>query len=74
MMTEIGLTNEDKIGVITSHIKNALFNKYNAELTIIQENAVASPSAVNIQRANESIAAADAQIVALEAQRAALTE
>lgn len=73
-MTEIGLTNDDKIGVITSHIKNALFNKYNAELTLIEENAMPSPSATNIQRANDSIAAAEAQITALEAQLAALTE
>lgn len=73
-MTEIGLSNEEKIGVITSHIKNVLFNKYNAELTIIQENAVSSPSASNIQRANESITAAEAQIAALEVQLAALTE
>lgn len=73
-MNEIGLSNEDKIGVITSHIKNALFNKYNAELTIIEENAMPSPSTANIQKANESIAAAEAQIAALEAQIAALTE
>ena len=73
-MTEIGLSNEEKIGVITSHIKYALYNKYNAELTIIQENAVSSPSASNIQSANDSIAAAEAQITALEAQIAALTE
>jgi hypothetical protein len=74
MMTEIGLTNEDKIGVITSHIKNLQFNKYNAEITIVEENAVASPSADNIARANSTIANAELQIAALEAQIAALTE
>ncbi len=73
-MTEIGLTNEDKIGVITSHIKNLQFNKYNAEITIVEENAVASPSADNIARANSTIANAELQIAALEAQIAALTE
>jgi hypothetical protein len=73
-MTEIGLSNEEKIGVIESHIKNAMFNKYNAELTIIEENASASPSAYNIERANDTIATAEAQVAALEAQRAALTE
>lgn len=73
-MTEIGLSNEEKAGVITSHIKNALFNKYNAELTIIEENAMPSPNAASIQSANDSIAAAEAQITALEAQLAALTE
>jgi hypothetical protein len=73
-MTEIGLTNEDKIGVIMSHMKNLQFNKYNAEITIVEENALASPSADNISRANTTIANADLQIAALEAQIAALTE
>jgi hypothetical protein len=74
MMTEIGLTSEDKIGVITSHIKNLHFNKYNAEITIIEESAIASPSADNIARANRTIADAELQIAALEAQITALTE
>ena len=73
-MTEIGLTNEDKIGVITSHIKNLQFNKYNAEITLVEENALASPSADTIARANSTIANADLQIAALEAQITALTE
>jgi hypothetical protein len=73
-MTEIGLTNEDKIGVIMSHMKNLQFNKYNAEITIVEENAIASPSADNIARANSTIENADLQIAALEAQIAALTE
>ena len=73
-MTEIGLTNEDKIGVITSHIKNLHFNKYNAEITIIEENALASPSASTIARANSTIADAELQIAALEAQITALAE
>lgn len=73
-MTEIGLTNEDKIGVITSHIKNLQFNKYNAEITLVEENALANPSTDNITRANSTIANADLQIAALEAQITALTE
>jgi hypothetical protein len=68
MMTELGLTNEEKIGVIESHIKNVQYNKYNAEITLIEENALATPSATNVQRANESITSANAQIAALEAQ------
>jgi hypothetical protein len=74
MMTELGLTNEEKIGVIESHIKNVQYNKFNAELTIIEENVLEEPNAEAIQRANASIAAADTQITALEAQIAALTE
>ena len=72
-MTELGLTNEEKIGVIESHIKNVQYNKYNAEITLIEENALGTPSATNIQRANESIASANAQITALEAQITALS-
>jgi len=72
-MTELGLTNEEKIGVIESHIKNVQYNKYNAEITLIEENALATPSATNVQRANDSIASANAQITALEAQIEALS-
>jgi len=72
-MTELGLTNEEKIGVIESHIKNVQYNKYNAEITLIEENALATPSATNVQRANDSIASANAQIAALEAQIEALS-
>jgi len=72
-MTELGLTNEEKIGVIESHIKNVQYNKYNAEITLIEENALATPSATNVQRANESITSANAQIAALEAQIEALS-
>ena len=73
-MTEIGLTSQEKIGVIESHIKNVQFSKYNAELTIIEENALETPNADAVERANASIASANAQITALEAQIAALTE
>lgn len=73
-MTELGLTNEEKIGVIESHIKNVQYTKYNAELTLIEENALQSPNADAVQRANSAIANAESQIAALEAQIAALTE
>ena len=72
-MTELGLTNEEKIGVIESHIKNVQYNKFNAELTIIEENVLQVPNAEAIQRANASIASANAQITALEAQITALS-
>ena len=73
-MTEIGLTSQEKISVIESHIKNVQYSKYNAELTLIEENALETPNADAVQRANASIASANAQITALEAQIAALTE
>jgi hypothetical protein len=72
-MTELGLTSEEKIGVIESHIKNVQYTKYNAELTLIEENALQTPNADAVQRANASITSANAQIAALEAQIEALS-
>lgn len=72
-MADYALTAEDKIAVIASHIKNINYNKFNAELVIIEENASAQPSSTKIADANSTIADADAQIVALEAQIEALS-
>ena len=72
-MTELGLTNAEKISVIESHIKNVQYAKYNAEVTLIEENALETPNADAVQRANTSIASANAQITALEAQITALS-
>jgi hypothetical protein len=72
-MADYDLTAEDKIAVINSHIKNINYNKFNAELVIIEENATAEPSAAKISDANATIAEADAQIAALEAQIEALS-
>ena len=60
------LTNEEKLGVITSHMKNVQLNKYNAELSLLQEHAVFSPKEQNIQTLNDTIAQADAQLAALQ--------
>jgi hypothetical protein len=72
-MADYDLTAADKIAVINSHIKNINYNKFNAELVIIEENASAAPSATKITDANAQIDEAEAQIVALEAQITALS-
>ncbi len=72
-MADYDLTAAEKIAVINSHIKNINYNKFNAELVIIEENASADPSATKISDANASITEADAQILALEAQIEALS-
>jgi hypothetical protein len=72
-MADYDLTAADKIAVINSHIKNINYNKFNAELVIIEENATAAPSATKIADANAQITEAEAQIVALEAQITALS-
>jgi hypothetical protein len=72
-MADYDLTAAEKIAVINSHIKNINYNKFNAELVIIEENATASPDAAKISDANANIAEANAQIAALEAQIEALS-
>lgn len=68
------LTNEDKLGVVNQHIKNAEFNKYNIELSLIEENAVASPDANTVSSLNTQLTAINAKLAALEAEKDSLTE
>ena len=72
-MADYDLTAEEKIAVINSHIKNINYNKFNAELVIIEESASALPSTTKISDANATITEAEAQIAALEAQITALS-
>jgi hypothetical protein len=72
-MADYDLTAAEKIAVINSHIKNINYNKFNAELVIIEENASSSPDATKISDANAGITEADAQVAALEAQIEALS-
>lgn len=72
-MADYDLTAADKIAVIHSHIKNINYNKFNAELVLIEENAKSKPSATNISDANATVTEANAQITALEAQIEALS-
>lgn len=60
------LSKEDKLAVIQSHMKNVALNKYNAELSLLQEQAALSPKSQNIQAANDTIAQSDAQLEALQ--------
>ena len=72
-MADYDLTAADKIAVIHSHIKNINYNKFNAELVIVEENATSAPSATKISDASAQIDEAEAQIIALEAQITALS-
>jgi len=72
-MEEYSLTADEKIAVINSHIKNINYNKFNAELVIVEENATSTPSATKISDANATINESEAQITALIAQITALS-
>ena len=73
-MASIELTNDEKIGVIESHMKNLQYNKYNAQMTVVQEEALTSPDQATIDKSNATIAKSDLQIAALEAELALLKD
>ena len=72
-MTLVSLSSEEKISLINSHIKNIQFTKYNAELSIIEENAAVAPNTETLASFTAIIAKSDAQVLALQAEIDALT-
>lgn len=73
-MSTTGLTTEEKIAVIQSHMKNVQYTKYNAQISLVAENALETPNADKVASANEVITNADLQLVALQAEIDALGE
>ena len=68
----IVLDNEEKTNIVNQHIRAIQFAVYNAELDLIEANAVASPDATVIAEINTRKAALDAKLAALEAEKASL--
>ncbi len=66
-MSDKDVTKEQKLALIASRIREVKIYKFNAELTIIEQNAVQSPIPEIVENANKIIDNADDQIAALEA-------
>jgi hypothetical protein len=71
-VSTVELTTEEKIAVINSHIKNVQYSKYNAQISLVAENALETPDANNVASASEVVAKADLQLAALQAEIDAL--
>lgn len=67
------LSNEDKIAIINQHKRTVEYSKYGVELSILEENAVASPNAQVITSLNTELADLNSKITALDAEIAALS-
>jgi type I restriction-modification system DNA methylase subunit len=67
------LTNEEKVTIINSHLKNLAYNKFNIEISVIEENAKSSPDSSNLANLNSQISEIDAQIAALNSELAELS-
>jgi hypothetical protein len=62
------LTNEEKSGIVSQHIKNVEYSLYNLNLSLIEENAVSSPDATKISSLNDQISDLNAQKTALQSE------
>lgn len=67
------LTNEEKINIINSHLKNLEYNKFSIEISIVEENAKNNPLAETLTSLNAQISEIDSQVAALQAELASLT-
>lgn len=68
------LTNEEKAAIVNQHIKNLELNIYNLQLSLLEENAVASPNAASVSSLNNQLTEANAKKTALLAELDDLTE
>ena len=68
----IELSKEEKISIINQHIKTLKYNKYDYQISIKEEEAVATPSTSKVDSLNEKITEVDAKVAALSAEIAAL--
>jgi len=66
MSTE--LTKDEKIQIINNHIKNLKTNKYNLEVSLIEENSLELVSDVTVSSLTTEISNTISRIQALEAE------
>lgn len=66
------LTDEEKVAVIDSHLKNLEYNRYNLTISVIEESAVSSPNATKVSELQADISGIDLKIAALNLEKADL--
>ena len=60
------LTNEEKSDIINQHLRNLHYNKFNIEISIVEENAKATPETAAVANLTAQVADFAARITALE--------
>jgi hypothetical protein len=59
------LTNEDKAGIINSHLKNLEYNKFNIQISLIEENAKTQTNTESVASLNAELTDITSRITAL---------
>jgi hypothetical protein len=67
-MSDYELSNEEKVTVIITHLRNLSYTKYNTELSIIEEESLSAPSAENLAQLNAQLATVNTKVAALAAE------
>jgi hypothetical protein len=62
------LSNEEKTGIINQHLKNLHYNKFNIEISIVEEAAKTTPDAENLTSLNAQLVDFNSRIEALDAE------
>ena len=62
------LSNEEKAGIINQHLKNLHYNKFNLEISVVEENAKVTPETAALANFNTQITDFNSRITALEAE------
>jgi hypothetical protein len=66
MAKDYDLTREEKFTVVMAHLKALSTQKYNAEMSLLEENSLAQPSQDVLDQINLQISNTNAKIEALE--------
>lgn len=62
------LTNEEKINIVTQHIRSVASNIYNLQVSLISENAVEPINQDNVQSLNAQMSVETSKMEALESE------
>jgi hypothetical protein len=65
-MTNKEITKEDKLGIVASRIHDLKINKFNLELTLLEEASISSPNTTDVESINLQIEVYNSKITALE--------
>lgn len=67
-MSDYELSNDEKVTVIITHLRNLSYTKYNTELSIIEEESLEAPSTENLAQLNAQLVSVNTKVAALAAE------
>ena len=67
------LSNEEKIAIVNQHKRTVEYSKYGIELSLMEENAVQSPSQTTLDSLNDQLSDLNSKLAALDAEILALS-